>query len=58
LRNAVDSQIIVPGDTGYEQARKIFWGGFDQRPSSVPPGLPALAESLRSYVWPPRLGWS
>ena len=33
LRNAIDGQVIAPGDTGYEQARKIFWGGFDQRPA-------------------------
>ncbi len=49
LRDAVDGQIITPGDTGYEQARTIFWGGFGQRPAAIihPAGAAGVAQVVR-----------
>jgi FAD/FMN-containing dehydrogenase len=49
LQNAIDGQVIAPGDTGYEQARKIFWGGFDQRPAAIvrPAGAAGVAQIVR-----------
>jgi FAD/FMN-containing dehydrogenase len=35
LRAAVDGRIITPGNGGYDQARAIFYGGFDQRPAVI-----------------------
>jgi FAD/FMN-containing dehydrogenase len=35
LRDAVDGRVITPGDAGYDQARTIFYGGFDQRPAAI-----------------------
>jgi FAD/FMN-containing dehydrogenase len=35
LRAAVNGRVITPDDTAYEQARTIFYGGFDQRRPAV-----------------------
>jgi FAD/FMN-containing dehydrogenase len=35
LRAAVDGRVITPDDPGYDQARTIFYGGFDQRPAAI-----------------------
>jgi FAD/FMN-containing dehydrogenase len=35
LRAAVDGRIITPGNALYDQARTIFYGGFDQRPAVI-----------------------
>jgi FAD/FMN-containing dehydrogenase len=35
LRAAVDGRIITPGNAAYDQARAIFYGGFDQRPAVI-----------------------
>ena len=35
LRAAVNGRIIAPGDAAYDQARTIFYGGFDQRPAVI-----------------------
>ena len=35
LRAAFDGRVTAPGDAGYEQARTIFYGGFDQRPGAI-----------------------
>jgi FAD/FMN-containing dehydrogenase len=35
LRAAFDGQLIEPGDTTYDQARAVFYGAFDRRPSAI-----------------------
>jgi FAD/FMN-containing dehydrogenase len=35
LRDAVDGRVITPGDSDYDQARTIFYGGFDRRPAII-----------------------
>jgi FAD/FMN-containing dehydrogenase len=35
LRSQVTGQVIAPGDTGYDEARALFYGGFDRRPAVV-----------------------
>jgi FAD/FMN-containing dehydrogenase len=35
LQDAVDGRVITPGDAGYDQARKVFYGGFDRRPAAI-----------------------
>src|SRR5512133_3601066 len=32
LRADIDGQVITAEDSGYDEARKIFYGGFDRRP--------------------------
>jgi len=35
LRAELNGQVLAPGDDGYDQARTIFYGGFDQRPQVI-----------------------
>jgi len=35
LRAAFDGRVTAPGDPGYDQARTIFYGGFDRRPAAI-----------------------
>jgi FAD/FMN-containing dehydrogenase len=35
LRDGLSGQVIAPGDAEYDQARTIFYGGFDQRPAAI-----------------------
>ena len=35
LRSTIHGQVILPGDGGYDQARALFYGGFDHRPSAI-----------------------
>jgi len=35
LAAAVDGRIVTPGNAGYDQARTIFYGGFDRRPAVI-----------------------
>jgi len=35
LRAALNGHVIAPGDDGYDQARTIFYGGFDRRPAVI-----------------------
>jgi FAD/FMN-containing dehydrogenase len=35
LRAALNGNVIAPGDDGYDQARTIFYGGFDRRPAVI-----------------------
>jgi FAD/FMN-containing dehydrogenase len=35
LRAALNGRVIAPGDPGYDQARTVFVGGFDQRPAVI-----------------------
>ena len=35
LRDSFDGRVVVPGDPGYDQARKVFYGKFDRRPAAV-----------------------
>ena len=35
LRAAVDGRVITPDDRGYDQARTIFYGGFERRPAAI-----------------------
>jgi FAD/FMN-containing dehydrogenase len=48
LRAAFDGQVIAPGDPGYDQARKVFYGGWDRRPGAVV--RPATAEQVARVV--------
>jgi FAD/FMN-containing dehydrogenase len=35
LRAAFDGRVIGPGDPGYDQARTLFYGGWDRRPGAI-----------------------
>jgi FAD/FMN-containing dehydrogenase len=35
LRDVLSGQVITPDDAAYDQARTIFYGGFDQRPAAI-----------------------
>ena len=35
LRAAVNGHVITPDDPGYDQARTIFYGGFERRPAAI-----------------------
>jgi FAD/FMN-containing dehydrogenase/NAD(P)-dependent dehydrogenase (short-subunit alcohol dehydrogenase family) len=35
LRDAMDGQVIEPGDPGYEEARRVFYRHHDRRPAAV-----------------------
>jgi FAD/FMN-containing dehydrogenase len=35
LRAALNGRMIMPDDAGYDRARTIFYGGFDQRPAVI-----------------------
>jgi hypothetical protein len=35
LRAALNGRVITPGDTGYDHARTVFYGGFDRRPQMI-----------------------
>jgi FAD/FMN-containing dehydrogenase len=35
LRASFDGRVTAPGDPGYDQARTIFYGGFDRRPAAI-----------------------
>jgi hypothetical protein len=35
LRAAVKGRVITPSDAGYDQARTVFYGGFERRPALI-----------------------
>jgi FAD/FMN-containing dehydrogenase len=35
LRSVIKGQVIIPGDSEYDEARAIFYGGFDRRPAVI-----------------------
>jgi len=35
LRAALNGRLIAPCDAGYDQARTVFYGGFDRRPAAI-----------------------
>jgi FAD/FMN-containing dehydrogenase len=35
LRAAFDGQVITPDDAGYDQARALFYGGWDRHPGAI-----------------------
>jgi FAD/FMN-containing dehydrogenase len=35
LRTALNGQVIAPDDAGYDEARTVFYGGFDRRPAVI-----------------------
>ena len=35
LRAAVDGRVVTADDAGYDQARALFYGGFDRRPQAI-----------------------
>ena len=35
LQDAIAGQVITPDDSDYDQARTIFYGGFDRRPAAI-----------------------
>jgi FAD/FMN-containing dehydrogenase len=35
LQSTFDGRVTVPGDAGYDQARKVFYGKWDRRPAAV-----------------------
>jgi len=35
LRALFNGRVIAPGDSGYEQARTVFYGGIDRRPAAI-----------------------
>ncbi len=48
LRAAFDGRVIAPDDAGYDQARTLFAGGFDQRPAVIV--RPADADEVAQVV--------
>jgi len=48
LRAAFDGRVIAPDDPGYDQARTLFAGGFDQRPAVIV--RPADADEVAQVV--------
>jgi FAD/FMN-containing dehydrogenase len=48
LRNSFDGRVTGPGDTGYDQARKVFYGKWDRRPAAVV--RPTSAEEVAQVV--------
>jgi hypothetical protein len=40
LRAALNGRVITPGEDGYDEARAIFYGGFDYRLNhNIPPAI-------------------
>ncbi len=35
LRAALNGRVVIPGDPEYDQARTVFYGGFDSRPAVI-----------------------
>src|SRR5262245_34302251 len=35
LRHSVKGRVIIPADPDYDQARTIFYGGFEKRPAAI-----------------------
>jgi FAD/FMN-containing dehydrogenase len=35
LREQVNGRVITPDDPGYDQARQVFYGGFDRHPQLI-----------------------
>jgi hypothetical protein len=35
LRAAINGRMITPGDAGYDQARTVFYYGFDHHPAAI-----------------------
>jgi FAD/FMN-containing dehydrogenase len=35
LREQVSGRVITPEDPGYDQARQVFYGGFDRHPQVI-----------------------
>jgi FAD/FMN-containing dehydrogenase len=48
LRSSFDGRVTGPGDTGYDQARKVFYGKWDRRPAAVV--RPTSAEEVAQVV--------
>jgi FAD/FMN-containing dehydrogenase len=48
LRGAFDGRVAAPGDSGYDQARKVFYGKWDRRPAAVV--RPTSAEEVARVV--------
>jgi FAD/FMN-containing dehydrogenase len=48
LRDRFDGRVTLPGDTGYDQARKVFYGKWDRRPAAVV--RPTSAEEVARVV--------
>ena len=50
LRSSFDGRVTGPGDAGYDQARKVFYGKWDRRPAAVV--RPTSAEEVARVVIP------
>jgi FAD/FMN-containing dehydrogenase len=46
LRDRFDGRVTAPGDAGYDQARKVFYGKWDRRPAAIvrPTGAAEVAQ--------------
>ena len=48
LKRGVGGRVTVPGDAGYDRARKVFYGKWDRRPAAV--ARPAGAQEVARVV--------
>ncbi len=52
LRADFQGRVIGPDDAGYDQARTVFYGGFDRRPAVIIRAKDAMEVATRDFFGP------